>query len=351
MNDPFLKIRQTPYGWQAGFAFQVFHRPPEEWSNMRWGFNEGVLLEEALDRYRLFVESQAAQEAEFLSGAAPDVALALRGIRFPEEPLKMILLGRYSAAEKDEAEKNGRRYARQIFASFPFDFILFPAETEDAYHRLSGESLLQSFPRVIQVQRARVPLQAEYRPPWLPGLWQTTSRSNEQIWRALGAMPHPALFNILVKPCVPYPQERQEFQKIKESLSAQGGDPTLAARLAWVENYIKRRQGVWKKFFLAQVHLAGDEGLEYLLRSIGAALTRDAGDRTHTGFEARIPETPQESRDWLEKIRLLELTESPMRLDDLADAEEVFAIFRFPYRHKTGLPGVDFEPLPDLSLG
>lgn len=350
MNHPFLKIRQTPYGWQAGFAFQVFHRPPEEWSKMKWGFNAGVLLEEALDRYKLFVESQAAQEEEFFMGAAPDAALALRGIHVPEEGLTMTLLGRHSAPEKEQAGENARRYALQVFASFPYDFILFPAETEDAYNRLAGEALLRLFSRAAQIQRARVPLQEEYHPPWLPGLWQTTSRSNEQIWRALSAMPQPALFNVLVKPCVLYPQEKREFQKIKESLSAQG-DETLAARLDWAKNYIKRRQAVWKKFFLAQVHLAADEGLESLVRSVGAAITRNTGELSLPGYQPRYSESSEETRDWLENIRLLELTESPARLDDLADVDEVFSIFRFPYRPEAGLPGANFQPLPDLSLG
>ena len=55
MNTPYLETVQTLQGWQATFAFQVFHRPAEESLAMRWGFNAGALLDEALDRNRLFI--------------------------------------------------------------------------------------------------------------------------------------------------------------------------------------------------------------------------------------------------------------------------------------------------------
>jgi hypothetical protein len=38
----------------------------------------------------------------------------------------------------------------------------------------------------------------------------------------------------------------------------------------------------------------------------------------------------------------LELTENSLHLDDIADLDEVFSIFRFPYRQEVGLPGANF---------
>ena len=51
MNIPYLETIQKQEGWQTTFAFQVFHRPAAEWLSMRWGFNAGALLDEALDRF------------------------------------------------------------------------------------------------------------------------------------------------------------------------------------------------------------------------------------------------------------------------------------------------------------
>lgn len=342
MNTPFIKPTQTEEGWQAAFAFQVFHRSADEWMKMRWGFNAGALLEEALDRYKLFIESQTINEAEFLAGLTQNNTLVLRGIHSPESGLKMVLLGKSCNSDKEQAQQAARQYAREVSSTFPHDFVLVPAKTEDAYHQLGGEHLLDRDLNVAQIQRGILPLPTAHGPSYLTGIWQTSPRSNEQIWRALSAMPGPALFNILIQPSVLYTAEKNALLGIKKSIPSAEKNEGISAYLPWVDNYMKRRLAVWKRFFLTQVHLVVDGNMESLIRSVGSALTRDSNELALPGYQTRLPSSEIESRQWRENIRSLELIESPLRLDDIADQDEVFSIFRFPYRQEAGLPGANF---------
>jgi len=342
MNTPFFKITQALEDWQAVFAFQVFHRPADEWMKMRWGFNAGALLEEALDRYKLFIESQTLSEVEFLTGLTQNNTLVLRGIHSPESGLKMVLLGKSCAASKEQAQQAAQQYAREVFSTFPHDFLLAPAKTEDTYYQVSGEHLLGRNLNVAQIQRGILPIATKHGPRSLMGVWQTSPRSNEQIWRALSAMPQPALFNILIQPSVLYAAEKHALLDIKNSIQNSEQNEALAAYLPWMENYMKRRLGIWKRFFIVQVHLVVDGSPTNLIRSIGSALTRDSNELALPGYQTRLPNSANESRQWRENIRSLELTESSLHLDDIADLDEVFSIFRFPYRQEAGLPGANF---------
>jgi hypothetical protein len=346
MIIPFLKLTATQEGWQAVFAFQVFHRPAEEWMKMRWGFNAGALLDEALDRYKLFIESQAVHEAEFQAGRTHNNTLVLRGIHQPESGLKMVLLGKSTAHNQEQAKETALQYAREVSSTFPHDFLLSPAETESEYHLLSGEYLLARNSNVAKIQRGTIFLPTAQGPFYLTGLWQASSRSNEQIWRALSAMPREVLFNIAVQPTILYDGEKATLLNIKKSIS----NPTqkneaISAYIPWTENYIKRRLTVWKKFFVVQIHLVVDEGMENLIHSIGAALTRDSNELALPGFQALYPSSTAESQEWRERIRSLDLIQNTFHLNELADLDEVYSIFRFPYRPEAGLPGTDFIEL------
>ena len=344
MNAPFFKPAKTEAGWHVVFAFQVFHRPPEEWLKMKWGFNAGALLDEALDRYKLFIESQAINEVEFMMGVAQNNALALRGVYLPESGVKMVLVGRSSADDREQALENARHFARQVFSTFPHDFILVPAKQEN-HDALVGDSLFDGRFRIAQIQRGIINLPKGSHMPWLTGFWQSALRSNEQIWRALSAMPQPALFNVLIEPIVMLPQDKVVWEEVRKEISGHA-EGTFASRVPWLESCLKRRLALWKKFFLAQVHVVAGKGLENLTHAIGPVLTRDVGDLALPSYQVRYSMGEEEARSWGKSLSLLDLTESSNRIDDIADTDEIISIFRFPYRPESGLPGAHFEELP-----
>lgn len=346
MNAPFFKLTQIQEGWQAVFAFQVFHRPAEEWLKMRWGFNAGVLLDEALDRHKLFLESQAVNDSSFYAGTIPNTMLALRGIRTLGSGLQMAVLGKLSAPGREQAQQAAQRYAREIFSTFPYDFFLKPAETEDAYHLLSGKHLLAKNSNAVQILRGIIPITTAHGPRHLIGLWQASSRSNEQIWRALSAMPQEALFNVAIQPSALYAGEKSALLDIKKDISnSKQNNETNSAYIPWAEKYIERRLTAWKKFFLVQIHLVVDGEAENLIRSIGSTLTRDSNDLALPGYQTAHPETPIENQQWRDDIHSMKMNPNSSNMNDLADLDEAFSVFRFPYRPEAGLPGADFVEL------
>jgi hypothetical protein len=347
MNAPFFKSARTEEGWHTVFAFQVFHRAHEEWLKMKWGFNAGVLLDEAFDRYKLFIESQAVNEVEFMAGMAQNNALALRGVSLPKTGVKMSLLGKSCAVSREQSLENARHFSRQIFSTFPHDFILVPAR-QDNHESIAGEQLLDGSIGIFQIQRGLVFLPKGSRVPWLTGFWQSGLRSNEQIWRALSAMPQPALFNILIKPIIMHPQEKSVFEELKKEIDVQT-DGAFSSRAPWLKNCLTRRLAVWRKFFVAQVHVVTNVGMENLIHAIGPALTRDMNDLALPGYQA-LSSTGNETHLWGENIRLLESTGNSSRMDDLADTDEIVSIFRFPYRPESGLPGANFEEVPTEEI-
>jgi len=264
--------------------------------------------------------------------------------------LQLGVLGKVNAKNEDEARQSGLHYAREIYSTFPHDFILIPAELPEDYDRLSGDSLLNSKPSIVQILRgiAFAPSAQGYH--FFPGLWQASSRSNEQIWRSLSAMSNQVLFNVLIQPTFFYDGERQALLEIKKQTpkTEQSAEIT-SAHILWAENFFKRRLAAWKKFFLLQVHVIAAEALdENLLRSIGSALTRDTNDIPLSGFQIKRPDPDTTSQSWHEKILSMNLTPSS-RVEDLVDSDEAFAVFRIPYLLKTGLPGADFISLPTKS--
>lgn len=347
MTTSFLETIQTQEGWQSAFAFQVFHRPGEEWLKMRWGFNAGALLDEALDRYKLFIESQAINETMYFEESIIERTLVIRGINLPGKGLQMAVLGKVQAASQTQAEQNSRNYAREIFSIFPHDFILQPAETKAEYDGLAGTSLLEKKPRIACIQRENT-----FIPPmrgfhYLNGFWQSNSRSNEQIWRALARMDRTTMFDVILQPTILLEDEKELLLEIKKKVLDTEEKPAIfQPYYPWVENYINRRLAPWKKFFLLQVHLAAEGNVdENLSRSIGSVFTRETESSPLPGFHVTYPTSADEEIEWLDALRTLELIPPQRRMDDLVDVDEAFAVFRLPLRPEAGLPGADFiEP-------
>jgi len=326
MKTPYLKSSQNEYGeWQAFFAFQVSHLVYADWLKMKWGFNTGVLLEEALDRGKLFIEAQAFNETEHYIEMAFEQSLALRVINFPEEGVQTALIGKISAPveREEEIRRAGRNYAREIQATFPCDFILKPAEQKEKFDELFGSDLLSKNLNVAQIQRGNAYHQ---NATYIPALWQASARSNEQIWRSISEMPKKTLLNITIKPSF--------FSAKKFYLEEKGEtDNNL------LEKIIEKRLIARKKYFLLQVHLATNDVLDKnLLRTIGTSLTRDSSNTLLPSYRVRRNIPPE----WYKKILEMDLLNISNHLEDLADIEETNAVFRLPHPPESGLPNVNF---------
>jgi hypothetical protein len=345
MKTPILKLTQRRDGWQAEFAFQVIQLSFRDWVKLKWGFNASALLDEALDRYRLFIESQAVIESESQTDSVLSDTLVMRGVNdSPESGLRMLLLGKSIANTREQAQKRAVRFSRHVYSTFPYDFSLIPIETEDTFRQLCGDELLGKNLCIAQVQRRKLLIPTTKGSYEIRGMWQSTPLSNQQIWRSLFATSGPALFNILIRPSSLSGNERHTLLELKTGITNLRQGEEFSGYVPWAEYYVKRRLAPEKRYFIVQINLVADEAdIVNLAHSVGSALTRDSYELTTPGYHASYPSSEIETTQWRTNLRLLEPTKGSSRLDDIADRDEVFSVFRFPYAvPEDGLPNTIF---------
>src|SRR6476661_2739236 len=114
MDAPWIQVEQyqdeenqsgpdfSEYVWQALFACQVGIRPHQEWVKLKWGFNASALFDEALERQRVFLESQHGLRNESWTEHPNHRTLAIRYVNHPGEGLIVTVLGKIHARTKEE---------------------------------------------------------------------------------------------------------------------------------------------------------------------------------------------------------------------------------------------------------
>ncbi|PKN94320.1 MAG: hypothetical protein CVU44_04320 [Chloroflexi bacterium HGW-Chloroflexi-6] len=322
---------------QAAFAFSIALYHPKDWVEMRWGFNAGALLDEALDRLRFFIESQHVLEPISGLERVDYRTLSLHIFSRPGDILRMSLLGRLCANSAEQAEQKAIAYAREIKSSFPLDFVLSEITSRAGFlDALHWDLLSNPNAGIIQLHRGDVYFQPTHEANSLPGFWQSSTRSHEQIWRTLAEMPHPSVFIVTLRSSALYASERKYLEEIRDGLSKSNeklsSSSAFQPNFDWLEAYFKRRLDPLKKFFRVQVTLASQsEPDESLARNIGTAITRESADLRLPGYKEIRPQSVDEQREWSNKLVNIDFPSSWPRLEDIADLDELFSAFRLPY--------------------
>jgi hypothetical protein len=337
------------------FACQIGVRPYKERERFKWGFSAAFLLEEALDRQKLFVESQLATNP--IDEPGDQRTLALRCMCVPNSGLRLALVAKIRAASQGEAHASALSYCRELESVFPYDYTLRPAMTEGEFLQFTGRALLGqcNHPASIAlIQRFENPLRTSKGILRLMGIWQTNLRSDEQIWRALANCPEETILNISIRPTILFEGERRALLAMKNASHLEQGEasdePFLQNYEAWVDQFISRHVSPWNRYFYLQVHLASPKGIdEYVFRSIGSSITREVPDKASPGFQVIHPKDNNNAVEWSNYLDCLEMihTNSSLllpRLSELANLGEVQSVFRLPYPPEAGLSGVEFLP-------
>ena len=350
MTDQFFPAPiKTSEGWQVIFAFEVLYRPSEEWIEMRWGFSPQFLLEEALDRQRLFIESQSIPREMFLASDGLRHTLAIRGVNTSNNKVQIALLGKVVSPNPDRIEIEARSYARMLHSIFPHDFVLIPAASQEDHDRLLMNDFFEKEPDILSIQRSFAAVPLDHGSAQVAGFWQSATRSNEQIWRALAGNSQQTVFNIAIQPTMLYEGERNLLEKLLTDHKADESNIN-APSSDWIHACAKRRLNEWGKIFLMQIHILADGEVDQnLVRSIGSALSRDTNGQPSLGFRVENPNSTEEKIIWQKQVGNLDIIPTFSRIDDIADLDEVCSVFQFPYRPKTGLQGVHFAEAQDST--
>lgn len=376
MNNIWVEVLQSPdqsdiptpgasgYPWQAIFACQVGVLDHQRWANLRWGFNAGVLFEEALERQKLFLESQHSFDTELGLEYPAIRAIAFRYIN-TNDGLLITLIGKVSAKTKEQVEISAGDYYRELKSTFPYDYSLSPARSRNEFLTITGsELLLESGDQmdIVQIKRCEMPIPVNRNLPYLQGLWQSSGRAHEQIWRSLNAAQGKMLVNIVLRPTVLYDNDLEIYSTLASEVAQyQFGDNSqkvFNVYKEWCENFIKRRLTPWKKFFYLQFHIASVANInENFIRSAGTVLsqnlqTQNPQAQTLHGYQVIRPPLKRK-KEWGEKIYNMYLTSwrsqlSDPRLSEVADLEEVYSVVRIPYS-PPGSESLGFRYLPIKS--
>jgi hypothetical protein len=243
-------------------------------------------------------------------------------------------------------------------ATFPYDYKLLVADSRDQFQRFSAWNIFTedaNLVNIVQIKRPEIPILIGQKSPILQGLWQSSPRAHEQIWRSLVALPNYVLVNMMLRSTVIYDSEHQllldsaeEISRLQTSSSRQ---KPVNVYKEWSEKFVNRRQDPWQKFFYLQIHLVSTQKIdENLIRSAGASLTLKSDGSSLPGYQVRSA-TLDEQGEWARKIRNLDLvfpkTYLPApRLSEVADLSEVIDTVRIPYSPPGGdLLGIRYLPI------
>jgi len=142
------------------FAFQIGIRSFDERLKLKWGFNSAVLLEEALDRQKLFIESQLYNNP--MDNRIEQRTLALRCICVPKSGLLLGLVAKVLAESQEKAQSFALNYLRELESIFPYDYTVRPATSMEEFNRLTGKEILSKCnvpTSIAQIRRFESPLQ------------------------------------------------------------------------------------------------------------------------------------------------------------------------------------------------
>jgi len=355
MDTPWIRTEQyqaetdqagpgfSEYLWQALFACQVGVRSHEEWAKLKWGFNALALLGEALERQKLFLESQYVSRNELRAEHPNRRTLAFRYINRPGEGLGLTIVGKIHARTKEEVIENAAAFYRGLKSTIPYDYTLTPAHSRDEFLQMSGWDILDhsgGLCDLAQVKRSELPLLLGQRSPFVQGFWQSNAHAHEQVWRSLAASVNPLLMNICIRSTILFPKEVERLSRsasIVSELEANAlGKETLLAMQEWSKLYTKRRLTPCTKFFYLQIHLVSPQKVdENLFQIAGTSFTLGDDKSPSLGYQVVAP-GPDEQLKWQEKIKNLDMVSSASqlpapRLAEVADLDELFAVVRLPY--------------------
>lgn len=343
----------SEFVWQAMFACLVSIPTHQEWSKLKWGWNVAALFDEAMERQKLFLESQYCVRTDANLESPDRRTLAFRFINLPGEGLLVSVLGKIHGRSQEEAQECALAYFTELESTFPYDYALIPAESRKEFLELSGSGLLEDHQaEPVQIKREEAPIQLNRNPPFLQGFWHSSPRAHEPIWRMLAAASTPLLLNVSLRSTILYEKDRERLLVSADEIpNHQDGfinQKTLNVLKQWNRDFVERRLQPWKKFFYLQIHLVspGKRGGN-LARILGASLTMGGTGPSQPGYRVIYPANNHGS-SWRKKLMNLEPIFSGSflpapRLSEIADLEEVFAVMRLPYSPPdNGLPGVNF---------
>ncbi len=347
-------------GWHAQFASLIRVRPMDQRAKRKWGFNLGALLDEAIERQRLFIQSRHFSGVPEMGDEPPERrTIALRAIHHPQaERLQLVLVAKVWGATLEAVRQAATDHWHEIHSTFPTDYELIPARSLESFYNLAGWRILQDAAQpntIAEIQRYENVLNTGSDKMYLLGAWKYTNTSNEQTWRTLQGADRRILYNVTLRPTVLDELEQAALLVIAQYAEKIASQATLPNVKPYAEfaakNYAYLLQQL-RKPFIVQAQVVAPEGLpEYLPRNIGYAMTyRNDREPTTPGFQITRPANAAEVAAWRANLIWLEpeVATGPVidprfvRVRKMTDAYEARGLLCLPFPPDSELPDVHF---------
>ncbi len=349
-----------PYGkgWHAQFAAAIKIRKFEELVKLKWGFDFSALLNEVIDRQRLFIESQHFP-GEPREQPGENRTLSLRFIHDPiGHRIRPYLLIKVQAKDRDSAVDLANETWQEMTSIFPYDYILEPIQDRPAFLKATGWDWICSSSDItaqIEIDRYEGVLCTGQEMLYLLGSWKESMIGNEQVWRILAGANQLLMINILLRPVVLFDYEVGILSNIADFAETIDKATVHPAYLPYidfaVDNYRKMAANM-RHPYLIRIHLASNAPIpDYIPRAIGHALTHTSKPELDTpDYQVVLANSSDELKKWKQLLLWLEPEAfSPTgydarfsRLRNLVDAQEAVSLFRLPFPPEGGIPGVMF---------
>ena len=351
-------IRPSGTGWHAQFALAIKIRKFDELVKRKWGFDFSALLNEVLDRQRLFIESQHFP-GEPRVQPPENRTLSLRFIHDAiGRRIRPYLIIKVQAGDREAALELASETWQEMTSIFPYDYILEPVPDRAAFLKASGWDWIcesNDTDSFLEIDRYEGVMSTGQEMLYLLGSWKESMIGNEQIWRTLAGANQLILINILLRPVVLYDYEVAILKSIADHAETLDKETVHPAYLPYidcaVENY-RRMAANLRHPYLIRIHLASAQAIpDYVPRTIGHALTHTDKPGVDTpDYQVVSPSSAEELSAWKQLLLWLEPEAfSPIgydarfsRLRNLVDAQEAVSLFRLPFPPQDGIPGVTF---------
>jgi hypothetical protein len=356
-------------GWHGQFACLVRLFSGELLNRLKWGFNRGALLDEAIERQRLFIEAQHFA-GECVEEPPERRTLALRAAYDSQaRGVRLALVGKAWAPRRMTARQAALEYCQAVQAIFPYDYELVPAMRREEFMRLAGWEVINASAgtgTLAEVERFEGIVSTGETRFYLLGAWKNSKYANEQFWRALAGAGGEALFSVLLRPTVLEMAEGTTLKEAADYIQKLPVDPKLPGvqqYVSFASKYYASLAEALRRPYLMQVHLVAPQGVsEHWARAVGHAATHPGDNELPApGFQVTRPADAAAVERWRQALYWLEPEAAPWQASDLrfprlrklVGVQEAQALFRWPYPPEPGILGLKFlsglttEPTPE----
>jgi len=345
--------QRTAMRYSAVWGSKVLMRPFDELEGFKWGFNLRDLSQEILTRQLGFLETLHSIVKEILVPCRFSLRFVQKG---SGHPLSIYLLSRVVSNTEQGAEDLAEQMWLQMQSIFPYDYVLMPLSSGNAFHETEIATPMGSteiyYPFVGSFRMLSRNFSINNR-ILLFGNWSTTNARFESVLRSLHQMHQTTMMDVLLQPTITTKHEINQLASALHRISdfaTSDNQMTGALASKWQQNLSERSRNLYQVYLL-QLRLYSDCDLSLIAGNVTSAFASGpSADGANLPKANVVKLEDNDSSKWVERINNLSyiplrlpLSPSLRRMPFLSTISEANAVFRLPILPRDGVPNLEIE--------